>query len=397
MYQKSMANRSNRVRSSSQSLTMSSDDDDHPKLPHDVAVEILKRLPVGSLLRFRCVCRSWRSTIDDPRFVALHLSHSALDASNWHLACVDLYDPVQSLCSLFSGESLARPSLSQIEIPFAAPPNCYGFVGSCNGLICVTDISEDRCGRTMYLWNLFTRKHKAIPESDFLSMEHVHIVLGFGFDARWNDYKIVRIIYYPYEHPQGFGKIKPQVDIYSLWTDSWRSLECEVPTFCSDRPPAFSNGNLHWFVFKHNDLQEYEYGSILLFDVASEVFDEMALPEKLLHVVSVGLDVFVSVLNDLLAVIILHENAFRHPDVHCVSYVWVMRDYGVPESWTKLYTFNPSALVTGFDCFTWNGELLMLISGGERVSWNPITGQLANFPLSRRCELVTVVESLVSL
>jgi len=37
------------------------------------------------------------------------------------------------------------------------------------------------------------------------------------------------------------------------------------------------------------------------------VFDEMALPEELLHAVSVGLDAFESVLNDLLAVFIVHN------------------------------------------------------------------------------------------
>ncbi|KAL3735758.1 hypothetical protein ACJRO7_024825 [Eucalyptus globulus] len=102
---------------------MSSSSDDDPKLPHDVAVEILKRLPARSLLRFRCVSRSWRSTIDDPRFVALHLSHSALDASNWHL----VYDPLQDMCSLLPNASLTRPSKSQIEMPFAAPLHSYDF------------------------------------------------------------------------------------------------------------------------------------------------------------------------------------------------------------------------------------------------------------------------------
>ncbi|XP_056159104.1 probable F-box protein At1g14315 [Syzygium oleosum] len=64
-------------------------DDEDPKLPHDVAVEVLKRLPVESLLRFRCVCRSWRSAIDDPRFVVLHLTYSAPDASYWYLVSLD--------------------------------------------------------------------------------------------------------------------------------------------------------------------------------------------------------------------------------------------------------------------------------------------------------------------
>ncbi|KAF8011884.1 hypothetical protein BT93_I0115 [Corymbia citriodora subsp. variegata] len=121
---------------------MSSDDDD------DVAVEILKRLPARSLLRFRCVCRSSCSTIDDPRLVALHSSHSALDPSNRYLVCLDFgddLDPVQNTCSLFSNGSLTLPFQSQIEIPFVTPhPNRYVVVGSCDGLICVSEMAMVR-------------------------------------------------------------------------------------------------------------------------------------------------------------------------------------------------------------------------------------------------------------
>ncbi|XP_048128735.1 F-box protein At3g07870-like [Rhodamnia argentea] len=388
---------------------------DEPKLPQDVIVEILKRLPVESLLRFRCVSRSWRSAIDDPRFVALHLNHSALDASNWYLLCVNLWDPVQRLCSLFSNESLTLPPKSQIEIPFVTLPYCYGGVdGSCNGLICITEIFRHGCPeiKTMYLWNLFTRKHKEVPRS---GLEHrsLSVSVGFGFDARSNDYKIVRI-FYVLKYNGGFLPKKkkkrttpqPQVEIYSLSTDSWRSLECEVPTLRRGDRAVFLNGNLHWFAYKFDDLgNEVGYGSIVLFDVAGEVFDEMAPPEEMSH--EDGLDnliMSVAVLNDLLAVIISVSGTVDDPEPHfvCSVRVWVMREYGVPETWTKLYSSETSgeeALgeVLQIDGFTRNGKLVMEIDDKERVFWNPITGQYANIPISKQCDLVTVVESLVSL
>ncbi|XP_059624633.1 F-box/kelch-repeat protein At3g23880-like [Cornus florida] len=43
-------------------------------LPHDIIVQILSRLPVKSLLQFRCVCKSWCSLISDSHFVKTHLS-----------------------------------------------------------------------------------------------------------------------------------------------------------------------------------------------------------------------------------------------------------------------------------------------------------------------------------
>ncbi|XP_056159160.1 F-box protein At3g07870-like [Syzygium oleosum] len=334
-------------------MSSSSDDDDDPKLPHDVAIEVLKRLPVKSLLRCRCVCRSWRSNIDDPRFVALHLRHSALDASRWHLVCRDWCDPVQNLCSLLSHQSLALPSRSQTEIPFVTPPpDSYRIVGTCNGLICVTERSRDGYGRTMYLWNPFTRKHKAVrrPGPD---METGRMVLGFGFDARSIDYKIVRILYSPEDCFSRFGR----VEIYSLLTDSWRSLEGEAPAFRLDNRAVFLNGNLHWFASYRN---EGRYRSIVSFDVAGEVFDEMALLEEIFPVDSVYLLSCMAVLNDSLAVFINGGEALDHPDWHSVSSVWVMRDYGVPESWTMLYNFKACGTVVGFDGFTWNGAGALL-------------------------------------
>ncbi|KAF8011757.1 hypothetical protein BT93_I0022 [Corymbia citriodora subsp. variegata] len=387
----------------------SSDGDGGPKLPHDVAVEILKRLlkrlPARSLLQFRCVCRSWRSTIDDPRFVALHSNHSALDPSNRYLVCLDFgddLDPVQNTCSLFSNGSLTLPFQSQIEIPFVTPhPNCYAVVGSCDGLICVSEISSNGYGQMMYVWNLFTRKHRAVrlpgPKQQNLSMEGARVVQGFYFDAKSNDYNVVSIFLFPDLHPFCLRNGKPRVEIYSLGTDSWRTLECEVPAIRLGKRAVFLNGNLHWYATNRKRLG---FGSIASFDVTGEVFDEMVLPEEMLDdldIDSTHLEFSVAVLNDLLAVFISVGKEAAHSDLNSVCSVWVMRDYGVPESWTKLYTFEVSGQALAFDGFPWNGELLIDINFEKRVSWNPITGQFSNLPLLANSELVPVVESLFSL
>ncbi|KAI3440171.1 uncharacterized protein J3R85_003784 [Psidium guajava] len=186
-------------------------------------------------------------------------------------------------------------------------------------------------------------------------------------------------------------EITPQIEIYSLSTDSWRSLEREVPTVRRGDGAVFLNGNLHWFAYKFDDLgNEAGYGSsIVLFDVAGEVFDEMALPEETPHQDAVdNLIMSVAVLNDLLAVIISVSGTVEDPEPHfiCSIRVWVMREYGVPESWTKLYSFEAWGEVTQIDGFTRNGELVMQIDYAERVSWNPITGQYANLPVSTPCD-----------
>ena len=42
-------------------------------LPDDIVLNILSRLPVKSLLRFRCVCKTWVSSITTPNFISTHL------------------------------------------------------------------------------------------------------------------------------------------------------------------------------------------------------------------------------------------------------------------------------------------------------------------------------------
>uniref|UniRef100_A0A0E0L8F0 F-box domain-containing protein n=1 Tax=Oryza punctata TaxID=4537 RepID=A0A0E0L8F0_ORYPU len=49
-------------------------------IPEDIAEQILLRLPVKSILRFRSVCKSWRAMVADPRFVRLQLHHSTTAA-----------------------------------------------------------------------------------------------------------------------------------------------------------------------------------------------------------------------------------------------------------------------------------------------------------------------------
>ncbi|KAJ6910166.1 hypothetical protein NC652_020994 [Populus alba x Populus x berolinensis] len=47
-----------------------------PILPLDIIINILCFLPAKTLVRFKCVSKSWQSLIDSPQFITLHLAHS---------------------------------------------------------------------------------------------------------------------------------------------------------------------------------------------------------------------------------------------------------------------------------------------------------------------------------
>uniref|UniRef100_A0A6V7QW55 F-box domain-containing protein n=1 Tax=Ananas comosus var. bracteatus TaxID=296719 RepID=A0A6V7QW55_ANACO len=54
--------------------------------PDELISEVLVRLPVKSLLRFRCVSRTWRSLISDPHLIESHRrrsqQHPSLSSEN---------------------------------------------------------------------------------------------------------------------------------------------------------------------------------------------------------------------------------------------------------------------------------------------------------------------------
>ncbi|OWM74640.1 hypothetical protein CDL15_Pgr005220 [Punica granatum] len=58
-------------------MKQSSSQSDGPHLPEEMIYEILVRLPVKSLCRFRCVSTLWRTIISDPHFVSSHLARSS--------------------------------------------------------------------------------------------------------------------------------------------------------------------------------------------------------------------------------------------------------------------------------------------------------------------------------
>ncbi|XP_030462546.1 F-box/kelch-repeat protein At3g06240-like [Syzygium oleosum] len=287
-------------------------------LPHEIVLEILKRLPVKPLMRFKCVSKSWQCMIDDPDFVAVHLKHSALSGTNWK------YKEVKS-----------------------SPP-------------------------------------------DFVD---TRMVLGFGYSDIINDYRIVRITYF-HDNNEGYmGRLEYEVQVYRLSTDMWRTVEFNNGCELSDLSTVSFNGNLHWISIVADGDRCWCYGSIITFGVAAEVFNQIALPKSCL--VGVTYDyVYLSVLNNSLVLLINHVDPRNQLNDTC--YVWVMTEYGVAESWTKLHTLDLNEGVSRFHGFTWSGELLMDTYQCELISWNPSMGLTRLLSTLGPLDLVTVVESLVS-
>ena len=161
-----------------------------------------------------------------------------------------------------------------------------------------------------------------------------------------------------------------EADINTLSTDSWRrikSLESEPKigsiVFFYDSPCLFFNRALPSIAYFQ------EHGLIILsFDVDDERFRNIMLPQDYLNghneVVTSSIE-RLAVIKGSLALIVF-SNYFDAITTKC--HIWVMREYGVVESWTK--TSVPVHSVKNFYGYTVNGKLL-IENANRLVSFDP--------------------------
>ncbi|OMO67795.1 hypothetical protein CCACVL1_20309 [Corchorus capsularis] len=242
------------------------------EIPGDVLMDILAKLPVKSLKRFSCVCKSWSSSFQTSYFVTQHYQNN-LQNNNLNFL-VHFYD------NKSSSENSSPLSTEKVK-DFSVEEKISDFrvIGFCNGIFCLRDFS--RQGRDG-LWNPSTREFKLIPPSTVES-HSPRVVrsnwVGFGFDSVGDDYKVLR--YVTSKHP-----LMVQFELYSLRGDSWRevasvprldarSLDLYHPEwgrcpFSILRCWCYVNGFHYWMVESLSD--------ILSFDISNEKFSRLPWP-----------------------------------------------------------------------------------------------------------------------
>ncbi|KAK9994102.1 hypothetical protein SO802_023805 [Lithocarpus litseifolius] len=329
-------------------------DDD---LPDEIVLDILAKLPVKSLLRVRCVCKPWYSSIANPSFISTH--HLNHNHSHHHSYVIHI--PRNIPIPFFPGSSHSSDqvctlacdrtfeTMSEFRVPFTFQSGFPHFVGSCNGMLCFT--SSRSWSNVVYLWNPSIRKFKRLPDSQLFIM-----TVGIGFDSQNNDFKVVGI-------PRTFAKPKPppEVEVYSLSSDSWKRVELGIswrPTVVSHKFNCvlrfpFVCGHLHWMIEMIEEgggQEKHDTSTILSFDVNSEKFKELPLPDD----EEICITKCVTSYKGKLALIKFGNGT--QPHITRCS-IWVMREYGVIDSWNKLCVLSIENL-TDLIGFTKNGLLI---------------------------------------
>ncbi|KAL4387594.1 hypothetical protein GQ457_09G013900 [Hibiscus cannabinus] len=219
------------------------------ELPEMLVLEILSKLPVKSLTRFRCVCKPWSSSFQTPHFITKHLHNNNLNVLLKRF-CGDTRGGVDCLSQLSTVKGRDFSEEENIHLPFFeicwyAPV----FDGPCNGILCLHDQHDEAT-----LWNPSTREFKILPQS---SVQRPPLVdstrfggIGFGYDSQTDNYKLVRFVVNYFEEDSDAGSMfdeMDQVELYSLTSDSWREISYPV-VHPYGSPPfnSYVNGFYYW-------------------------------------------------------------------------------------------------------------------------------------------------------
>ncbi|KAL3508921.1 hypothetical protein ACH5RR_028322 [Cinchona calisaya] len=290
------------------------------EIPTDILREILRRLPVKSLIRFRCVCRSWCAFITSPEFIALHLSRRYHADDTNILIMLFIQETKKYVLSFHSNNESLDTIAPDLEVPIFHDFGTAGLLGPSNGIVCIAT-RKDIC-----LFNPATRKFRRLPDCPFgcpqdffRCSEHS----GFGYDPITNDYKVIRLVmlwHLEDRHTYAF-----RAEIYNLSTNAWRELDNIYREHLSNASVSISfKGSLHWSVLD----------CVLSFHLNSEEFTEIEYPPSYVFT-RPGVH-NLAVLDESLALIIcIPDDDY---DIHRSIDVWVMKEYGVQGYWIKRFS-----------------------------------------------------------
>ncbi|KAF3321285.1 F-box protein [Carex littledalei] len=258
-------------------------------------VNILKRLPGKSLVRFMSVCISWHSLRLNHFFLNLHLNHSL---NNPNILIFDR-NIVYSVLNYDNQLVIDKQFSAKVQRKEASYTS-----NTCRGLIILYG------SKWGYVLNPCTRKVEDLPKATPVGRDYNHPNLGLGFSAHTLEFKAVRI----YESGTGTS-----CEVCTLGEGTWRPIEKEkggVPFSVSVRSPAYANSALFWIV-------KEKYNCILRFDVTTEEFTLVSVPPILTRSVGAKSQLFLSVLHGRLCFI--HFSLSSHNN-NPVVYLYVLDD-----------------------------------------------------------------------
>ncbi|KAH9707661.1 F-box protein [Citrus sinensis] len=232
-------------------------------IPSEIIYDILTKLPIKSLMRFRCLSKLCSSYITAPSFAELHALNFPIKTVGLLVTCPARLQTAQHFFSVDFDGGLAVPLLT-------IPPRFSRYTTrSVNGIILMD------FGLYATLCNPSTRQTFNTPFVCSLTSPSVNstyfCVNSFGFDPVSKKYKVLNSWAIP-------GR-DPEYRIFELGTNSWRPLK-GGPNYYPQRESVCVDG----FVYFRSWVSTHKNGRTVLiaFDLHEESFRVIEIPAKAL-------------------------------------------------------------------------------------------------------------------
>ena len=215
-----------------------------------VLVEILSKLPLKSIHRFRCVSKEWNALTRSSYFLDRHRLHSSRRLLL--ISSPSLANRISAGVSLLADEETAPSSLNVPFLPSDARWS-IDFVGSSNGLVCCNQFL-DRCLAATIVWNPVTHQYHYFHRQLGNVLENAtrYPLTGFDFMHSSNVYKLVAVELFGSDDPDDPLKIYFSVNVFTQGTPSWRVVESTFELgsckMCYTNRSITVNGVLYWLV-----------------------------------------------------------------------------------------------------------------------------------------------------
>uniref|UniRef100_A0A5B7CAE4 F-box domain-containing protein n=1 Tax=Davidia involucrata TaxID=16924 RepID=A0A5B7CAE4_DAVIN len=382
------------------------------ELPTHIICDILSRLPLKSILYCRCVCKMFLKILTDSYFAKIHLTKAPTTTASLilrehfglsgflYIYMIDLDETSSTSCSTdyhhSRGGGCCRPrhALTKQNAELRFRDGKATLVGSCNGLLCLYHASLQN--PIYHICNPILGEYTVVPH--LIPSTSVYTYLnysGFGFCPKTNQYKVIRFMCLTSFDPFTALTLRKTVaEIYTLGSESWRSISDAPSPKTQGSFDPFLNGALHWITDSRraSDL-------ICSFDLEAEQFRPVPPPAhfdpdyvRKISWINIG------VLRGCLCICYVFGDAQFE--------VWVMKDYGVKESWIKEFAINVK-----FYCglrvedlhqpikFLNNGDLWFICKSHSLVSYSPQKGTFRDFKAlgPHKTEVIVHIPSFISL
>ncbi|XP_012568605.1 F-box protein CPR1-like [Cicer arietinum] len=380
-------------------------------IPDDIVFSILSKLPIKSLKRFMCVCKSWSLLFEDPHFMTMfrykficnHNNESLLlqlrlpytddddlyvnRMYSWDLDFLEFPIPFipgnKYYTELYSLSRKRFVNKIKLDWPNLLPNQehivqfdlhdpfdfkIFGFA-SVNGILCLVKSNL----RSVLLWNPTTKECKVIPPSPIES-RHLPLpyqpmpqldVYGFGYDIVRDDYKVIRHVSFIFDSTQ----TTYNWEIYSLRNDSWRKLDFDMPTSyrSCQHVHVYVDGVCHWLCDNEEATHTLGEARLVSFDLNNESFVITPIPyiedDKDYNVWWRNL----AELNGSITLITYHEQT-------TTFHISILGELGVKESWIKLFIVGPLSCVQSPIGMGKKGEIFF-IRNDHKLSWFDLNNQ----------------------